>query len=362
MGGRDYATSQFDRCSQAQRPAGSVFKPFVYAAALEPASGSPAITLASFLDDEPLSISVSGGSWQPENFDHVFHGIVPVRTALEKSYNVATARLGQQVGIRRVREVAHRIGLESELPLVPSLAIGAADLTPLELARAYATFANGGVRPRVRTFEDVVDPRGGTPQRQPIQFERVLDAGTAYLVVSLLQGVVDRGTGAGVRGAGIVGPVAGKTGTSNDERDAWFAGFTPELVVVLWVGFDAPRTLGQASGRIAVPIWARFVREATGGTVDGAFTVPGDVVALDIEPETGALALEGCDTRQSELFLRGTEPFETCPAWRADGQRPSHPLGVTPRPSEQPVDRPRPEDASPGLLERFRRWLDGNRE
>jgi penicillin-binding protein 1B len=359
VGGRDYATSQFDRCTQAQRPAGSVFKPFVYAAALEPASGAPAITLASLLDDSPLSVPVYGGSWSPENFDHEFHGLVPARTALEKSYNVATARLGQQVGIRRVREVAQRVGLESDLPIVPSLAIGAADLTPLELARAYATFANGGVRPRVRTFEDVVDPRGGTPERQPIQFERVLDAGTAYLVTSLLQGVVDRGTGAGVRAAGIAGPVAGKTGTSNDERDAWFAGFTPELVVVLWVGFDAPRSLGQAAGRIAVPIWARFVREATGGNIIGSFTMPGDVVALDIEPGTGALALEGCAARESELFLRGTEPFETCPAWRADGSRATPPREMS-APSEVPLDRPRPEDASPGLLERFRRWLEGS--
>ena len=357
VGGRDYAASQFDRCTQARRPAGSVFKAFVYAAALEPANGAPTITLASQLDDSLLVVPVWRGNWTPQNFDHQFHGPVPVRTAFEKSYNVASARLGQTVGVPRVREMAQRLGVESALPNVPSLSLGSADITPLELARAYATFASGGIRPRVRTFEDVIDANGETLERQPIQFERVLDSGTAFLMTSLLQGVVERGTGAGIRAAGVTGPVAGKTGTSNEERDAWFAGFTPEMVVVLWVGFDEPRSLGQAAARIAVPIWARFLKEATGGSVDGVFPVPGDVAELEIEPSTGALALEGCPERRAEYFLRGTEPLETCPQWKSPPPKlaPSEPV---PAPRELPRRPRKRADDEPGLIDRFRRWLE----
>jgi membrane carboxypeptidase/penicillin-binding protein len=235
------------------------------------------------------------------------------------------------------------------------------------MARAYATFASGGVRPRVRTFEDVIDASGKTLERQPIEFERVLDSGTAFLMTSLMQGVVDRGTAAGIRGAGIVGPVAGKTGTSDDERDAWFAGFTPEMVVVLWVGFDEPRSLGQASARIAVPIWARFLEESTGGDVAGTFPIPGDVAELEIDPATGALALDDCPIRQTEFFLRGTEPVETCPQW---GPGPgAAPLAEHTSPASEDrrgrrgnqsgsdSDRTRGQ-SEPGFMERLRRWLE----
>jgi membrane carboxypeptidase/penicillin-binding protein len=330
----------------------------VYAAALEPASGAPAITLASVLDDSELSVPVWRNVWAPQNFDRQFHGTVPVRLAFEKSYNVAAARLGQIVGIERVREMAQRLGVESPLPNVPSLALGSGDVTPLELARAYATFASGGIRPRVRTFEDVIDARGETLERQSIEFERVLDSGTAFLMTSLLQGVVDHGTGYGIRAAGISGPVAGKTGTSDDERDAWFAGFTPEMVVVLWVGFDEPRRLGQAAAQIAVPIWTRFVKEASGGEVAGVFPMPGDVAELEIEPTTGAIALEGCPERRPEFFLRGTEPVETCPAWRGAQPAPPLPRDSESAPGEPPPRRRERADDSPGLIERFRRWLE----
>lgn len=354
VGGRSYAESQFDRCTQARRPAGSVFKPFVYVAALEPAGGSPHITLASRLSDAPLRVETVSGPWEPRNFDRKFHGTVPVRTALERSYNVAAARLGQEVGIARIAEVAHRLGIESFLPLVPSLAIGAADVSPLEMARAYATLANRGVRPEIRTFEDVVDPRGGTVERQEIRFERVLDAGTAFLVTSLMQGVVDRGTARALRRAGINGPVAGKTGTSDDERDAWFVGFTPELVVAVWVGFDKPRSMGLASSKVALPIWARFVREVTGGTIRGRFVPPGDVTQVDIDPRTGALALNGCPERQPEYFLRGTEPTRTCPEWA----RVPRELDRTPARGTDPA-RDRRDRSPRAVIQRlFKRWLD----
>jgi penicillin-binding protein 1B len=339
VGGRDYARSQFDRCTQARRPAGSVFKPFVYAAALEPGSGGPPVTLAAWVDDTPLEVATPAGPWRPKNFDREYHGRVPIREALERSYNVATARLAQQVGIPRVAEMARRLGIESPLSNVPSLGIGAADLTPLELARAYATLANGGIRPHIRTFEDVVDPTAGTLERQPIEFERVLDGGTAYLVTSLLEGVVERGTASALRRLGLVGPIAGKTGTSNEERDAWFVGYTPELVAVVWVGFDEPRSLGLAAAGIALPVWGRFLREATGGQVRGAFLRPADVQEIEIDPTSGAVALAGCPARRLEYFLAGTEPAMTCPGW-------SEPWRGD-------------EPGAPNLLERiFDAWLD----
>jgi penicillin-binding protein 1B len=313
VGGRDYRGSQFNRCVDARRPAGSVFKPFVYIAALEPGWGGPTITLASFLEDSPFEVETPSGPWRPENYDHEFRGRVPVREALERSLNVPAARLGQEVGIDRVADVARRLGITSPLPRVPSLVLGTADVSPLEVARAYATLANGGVRPWPHTFEDVVDPRGDKVERRSLQFDRVLDPGTSYLATSLLEGVVERGTAARVRALGFRGPIAGKTGTSDDERDLWFVGFTPEIVAVVWVGFDEPRSVGLVSSSVALPIWARFMREAVGTQIRGRFARPAEVQSIEIEPVSGALALAGCPVRRTEFFLEGTEPEQTCP-------------------------------------------------
>lgn len=314
VGGRDYRASQFNRCVDARRPAGSVFKPFVYIAALEPRWGGPTLTLASTLEDSPFEVDTPSGPWQPENYDREFRGTVPVREALERSLNVPAARLGQEVGIDRVADVARRLGITSPLPQVPSLVLGAADVSPLEVARAYATLANGGVRPWPHTFEDVVDPRGDKVDRRSLQFERVLDPGTSYLAISLLEGVVERGTAARVRSLGFRGPIAGKTGTSDEERDLWFVGFTPEIVAVVWVGFDDPRSVGLVSSAVALPIWARFMREAVGTEIRGEFARPIEVQPLEIEPASGALALADCPVRRSEFFLAGTEPVATCPS------------------------------------------------
>jgi penicillin-binding protein 1B len=318
VGGRDYRSTQFDRCTQARRPTGSVFKPFVYVAALEPRASGPTITLASQLDDTPLSVSTPSGPWQPENFDHQFHGRVSVRQALAHSYNVATARLAQQVGISRIVDVARRLGIESPLPQVPSLALGSADMAPLEMARAYATLANQGERPEIRSVEDLVDRRGETFERARRPFPRVLDPGTAFLATSLLETVAERGTAAGVRALGLRGPIAAKTGTTNEERDLWFVGFTPELVAVVWVGFDEPKSLGIPSSVGALPVWRRFVQELTGGFVRGAFARPAEVKVVDVDPDTGAQALFGCPRREPEYFLDGTEPMETCPGGIGD--------------------------------------------
>jgi penicillin-binding protein 1B len=321
VGGRSYGVSQFDRCTQARRPTGSVFKPFVYIAALEPRAGGPFITLADFLDDSPLEIETPAGIWRPENYDHKFNGRIPVREALERSLNVATARLANDVGIKRVADVAKRLGVNGDLPLVPSLALGTADVSPISIARAYSAIASGGIRPEIQTIEDLVDVEGHTLERRHLRFERVLDSGTAFLVTSMLAGVADRGTARAVRATGLRGPIAAKTGTSDRERDLWFVGFTPELVAVVWIGFDSPASLGIPSSVGALPIWRRFAQEATGGRIRGKFLRSPEVEQVSIEPSTGALALSGCPQRRTEYFLRGTTPDEICPAGRGRQRR-----------------------------------------
>ncbi len=313
VGGRDYAASQWNRCTMAHRQAGSAFKPVVYAAALSPESG-PLITLASRIDDAPISVETPDGLWEPRNYDDEFRGPVSVREALERSLNVPAARIGQALGIGEVVEMARRLGVESELPDVPSLALGTAEVSPLELAVVYATFANGGLRPTPRSFIGLLDDRGVGQEQWPLAgARRVLDPGTAYLTTSLLEGVVDRGTGAGIRARGLRGPIAGKTGTTDDEYDLWFVGFTPELVAVVWVGYDEPREIGVPSSRGALPIWADFLAEVSGARVRGVFARPGGVERIEIEPSTGKRALSACRERRTEYFLAGTAPDETCP-------------------------------------------------
>jgi penicillin-binding protein 1B len=313
VGGRDYATSQWNRCTLARRQVGSVFKPVVYAAALSPQSG-PLITLSTVVPDEPLQIETYDGVWEPANYDNEFRGPVLVRDALERSLNVPAARIAQAVGIGKVVEMARRLGIESPLPPVPSLALGTAEVSPVEIATVYSTFANGGLRPTPRNFIGLLDDRGVGQEQWPLAgSRRVLDAGTAFLTTSLLEGVVDRGTGVGIRARGLRGPIAGKTGTTDDEYDLWFVGFTPEIVAVVWIGYDEPRPIGVPSSRGALPIWADFMTEVTGERVRGVFAKPAGIERIEIDPASGARALWGCPEHRTEFFLAGTAPKETCP-------------------------------------------------
>ena len=211
----------------------------------------------------------------------------------------------------------------------------------MEVVRGYSTIANGGMRPSPHTFEDVV-ARGATLERRKLRFERVLDADVAYLATSLLEGVVDRSTAIRVRGMGLRGAVAGKTGTTDDEYDLWFVGITPELVAVVWVGYDEPRTIGVQSSRGALPIWVDFMLGAVGERVRGSFPRPPEIREVDINPETGALAMIGCRKRAPEFFLRGTEPTEIC-GWQseqADERRASEDDSTGPGPDRH-TRRPR---------------------
>ncbi len=308
VGGRSYRQSQFDRAGQALRQPGSSFKPVVYAAAFETGKVTPSTPL----EDTPLTIRKAGLVWSPRNDDGSFHGWVTVRRAMERSYNPATARLGQQVGMEKVVALAHDMGITARIDPFPSVALGAFETTPVELAGVYATLANQGVRAPVHGLIAVLDPRrkplAGLALPKP---ERVLTPQTVYMVTSLLQGVLTRGTAAGAA-AGIPGDVAGKTGTTNKRRDSWFGGFARERATVVWVGYDDNSMTRLSGARAALPIWARFMSKAAPRNGYSAFEQPPGVTSAVIDPTTGLLATEYCPVVLTEVFREGTVPTELC--------------------------------------------------
>ena len=317
VGGRDYGASQFNRAAHARRQPGSAFKPVVALAAL----AGRQYTLASVLADEPLSVETPTGPWTPVNYDREYRGAVTLREALERSFNVPFARLGLDLGPERIVETARRLGIESPLRPLPSLALGAAELTPLELARAYGVLAAEGNLAESHGVIAVIAGNGkreggndGGPlvSRFPFPVSRAFDAGETYLVTSALEGAVERGTGRGLRSLGYWGPVAAKSGTTNDHRDAWFVGYTPSMVVAVWVGFDDGRSVGLPGSRAALPIFARFLSDATGngkgetGNARG-FDPPSEVEVVEVDRESGLRAGWGCGG-EPEYFLEGTAP------------------------------------------------------
>ena len=311
VGGRDFGRSQFNRATQSRRQPGSVFKPIVALAALSRKDdGTVPMTLAAWVDDEPLAVDTPEGLWSPANFDGEFRGRVTLRDAIERSLNVPMARVGLDVGPERIVETARRLGIRSYLAPVPSLALGSFELSLLEITRAYAVFASGGELPSVRTYASVHDAEGTRLDLVEPETERAFEPEEVYLVTSALEGVIDRGTGRAVRWQ-IAGPVAGKTGTTNDFRDAWFVGYTPEVVVGVWVGFDDARSLGVPASVAALPIFADFVRHGIGEELGEPFYRPKGVRSVSIHRPTGMRASFGC-RGEREVFLRGTAPTERC--------------------------------------------------
>ena len=310
VGGRDFETSQFDRAGEAMRQAGSAFKPVVYAAAFEDGKAYP----AAFLEDAPLTIRQAGSApWTPHNSDGTYHGWVTVREAVEKSFNVATARMALQEGLGRVVEVARDLGVETPLEPVPSIALGAFEVTPVQLATVYATFAAAGRRPPVHAVEAVLDPLG-----RPLPGERLpapvqaVSPETAYLITSILQGVIDRGTAASARRQGVSGPLAGKTGTTNDRRDSWFSGYSPNRATTVWVGYDDNRPTSLSGSRAGVPIWGRFTMAVKPRGGYPTFDQPRGIATAVIDPTTGELATEYCPQAVTEVYPQGKLPRETC--------------------------------------------------
>lgn len=308
-GGRDYGGSQFNRAVQARRQPGSAFKPVVALAALERQGGrAPAFTLASTVSDLPLAVETAQGPWQPANNDGSFQGEITLREALVYSRNVPFARVGIEVGPARIVQVAQRLGIESSLRAVPSLALGSSEVSLLELTRAYGVFATGGDLTRSRAILGVGTPGGARLSPPPPALTRVADPAAVFLVTSALQGVVTDGTGRGLNRSGI----AGKTGTTNDWRDAWFIAYTPEIVVGVWVGHDDGTSLRRGGGQLAVPVAARFFELA--GIRARPFPVPDGVV-------TAHSGGGWFDCGEPEYFLDGTAP-RSGPCWDLEPREP----------------------------------------
>jgi penicillin-binding protein 1A len=307
VGGWDFDRNRFNRITQAHRQVGSSFKPFVYGAALE-AGWTPADTLL----DAPTSFIGADGklSYRPENYYHKHYGIVTLRRALEQSINVPAVKLFELVGGKRVVDFAHRAGLQTPLPTWPSIALGAADLVPMEVASAYATIANGGTHIEPYLMEKVATPDGQVLlQHFPATYIATTPA-VAYVLAHMMKGVVEHGTAYDIHDLPI--DIAGKTGTTNDFSDAWFVGFTPRYTILTWVGYDIKRSLGAGmSGAVAaLPMWRSIAENglSTGWLKKGdSFQVPPGVIVRDVEYYSGLLSDQGGRVIK-EAFVAGTEP------------------------------------------------------
>jgi penicillin-binding protein 1B len=308
VGGRDYRLSQFDRAVLARRQPGSAFKPFVFLAALTPRQEGPRFTAASLIEDAPITVVVDGKSWSPKNYDDHYQGMVTVRRALEGSLNTATVRLAQAVGLPTVVGTARTLGVEGDLRPVPALALGVFETTPLDLARAYLPLANGGLVPSGGAVDTVTDDAGRAIWSASRETRQVIGAPEAFIVTSLLQGVINSGTGAAARAMGVPGAVAGKTGTTNDGRDAWFVGYSSNLLALVWVGFDDGTPAGLSGAEGALPIWSEFMRQALDVYPGGAFPEPAGITYAKIDAANGQRATAYCPVVVTEVFLAGTEP------------------------------------------------------
>jgi 1A family penicillin-binding protein len=299
----------FNRALFAKRQPGSAFKPFVYEAALL-AGLSP----ASMVDDDPVEVVSGRTIWRPANYSDSYAGQVTLRRALTLSANAATVRVSRTVGEQAVIAAARRNGIVSPIPAVPAIALGAVDVTPLELVAAYAPFANGGRKVHPRLVTRIEAPDGTLLWSTEVETAAVLDPRDAYEITSMLRSVVDYGTGRTLRDLGVTGPVAGKTGTTNDGNDVWFVGYTPSLLAGVWFGYDTPRPIayGASGGHFAAPAWADFYLNGWKERAGADFPVPDGMVMRVIDPESGMLATEFCPRRQREFFKPGTEPQLPC--------------------------------------------------
>ncbi len=342
VGGRR-SKKGFNRAFNAKRQPGSAFKPFVYAAALR--SG---MTPATLVDDEPVEIAQGRKIWRPANYDDSYIGTITLAKALAVSSNAAAVRVSQSVGIPSVIDAARRSGIRSALPNYPAMALGAVEVTPLELVAAYATFANGGLRVHPRLVRRIEAADGTVLWSAEIAPpDTMMDPRDAFQLTSMLQGVVDNGTARVVREMGVTGPVAGKTGTTNNAADVWFVGYTPSLVAGVWFGYDTPRTIAPhaTGGHLAAPMWAEFYlngwREPA-SAANGWLPPPGMTMRV-IDPTTGMLAGEYCPVRQRQWFKPGTEPTEICNAHY-----------------EQPADDfPFPDTLDPRIPEPVQKGVEG---
>lgn len=310
IGGYDYIKSDYNRALYAKRQPGSAFKPIIYACALD-----HGYTPASIIIDEPVSyFGGSKGKWTPENYDHKFYGPTTLRDALTYSRNVVTIKLVESMGVNNVIDCAKNIGINSDMPSDLTIALGSLSMTPFDLSLTYTVFASYGMRPKPIAIKYIVDSKGRIIESNEPEAEEVLSPQTAFLITSMLEDVVKRGTGWRAKSLGI--PVAGKTGTTNEYRDAWFVGYTTNIVAAVWVGFDDMRPLGpqETGARAASPIWVNFMRNSSYSEVE-EFPVPKGIASCKIDPENGLLArIEAAGV--TEYFKEGTEPKEFSPLFK----------------------------------------------
>jgi len=314
VGGRDYRRSQFNRAVQARRQPGSLFKPFVYLAALEAAREAQAghLTAASLLADEPLTFESETGPWSPQNYDKQFHGPVTLRNALEQSLNVPAVRAAKAVGTKPIVQLLHRLGVTSAIgDDLSSVALGSSSVSLMEIAAAYGAVANGGIAVQPTAVRSTRDRQGDIVWNAVPDRQQATSPQGAYVLTSLLEGVIRRGTASKAKVIGLPGAVAGKTGTTDGYRDAWFVGYTSDVVIGVWVGFDDERPLRLTGSQAALPIWMDLARRVIPPNVP-AFMMPPGVVTRNIDPKTGQLATFQCPEQVLEVFIEGTEPSVYC--------------------------------------------------
>ena len=299
----------FNRAFNARRQPGSAFKPFVYAAAL--AAGYKPSTE---VDDDPVEVQIGRTVWTPANYNNQYNGQITFARALILSANSATVRVSRAIGERAVISAAQRNGISSPLTPVPAIALGAEGVTPVELVASYAPFANGGVRVKPRLVTRIEAPDGTLLWSSEMQRTPVMDPQDAFEITEMLQGVVNYGTGRSVRDMGVTGPVAGKTGTTNEGNDVWFVGYTPTLVAGVWFGYDNPRQISYnaSGGRLAAPAWAEFYQAGWREPRGASFLPPAGMVSAVVDPQSGELAGEWCPVRTRQWFKQGHEPTEPC--------------------------------------------------
>lgn len=354
VGGREYGENQFDRVSLAKRQPGSTFKPFVYLTALDGSLNTYRVArTTSVLTDEPMHLPVSGGkTWEPKNYDDQFRGDVTVRQALTHSLNIPTVQLAMKVGIDSVARTAELFGFGEDLPRVPSLALGSGEVTPLTLARAYEALADGGILRDVKTVIAVLPELESKPIFTPVVHEqRAASEAAVYVLTDVLRSVIEEGTAQTVRKRGFRAPAAGKTGTTNDTHDAWFAGYTPRTLAVVWVGFDDNRELKLTGGQAAAPIWTDYMKCVSGYEPKLDFVPPPGVVEREIDRTTGLLATPGCppSAKIREVFVAGTEPITPC-SHAQDDFGGGYPV------AEEELPPPEPESAAPLRARRDEPW------
>jgi len=339
-GGRNYGVSQLNHILAKRQP-GSIFKPFVYTAAMNTAieGGSRILTASTTVLDEPTTFWYDNKPYEPSNFKHEFYGTVTLRQAIAHSLNVATVKVGELVGFDTIVDLAKKAGLNYNIQPTPAVALGAYEVTPMEMAGAYTIFANQGVYVKP-DFVSMVRAQNGREIYVNKKEERtVLDPRVAYLMTNLMEEVMRSGTAAGVRALGFGVPAAGKTGTSHD---GWFAGYTFELLCIVWVGFDDNSQLDLEGAHSALPIWTEFMKRALQYRAyrdARRFEAPDGIVSVQIDPESGMLATPQCPKTISEVYISGTQPVTTCPL-HGGGQSVTHVAGW-----ELPSDPPAVEAA-----------------